>query len=121
MKTLLLFVVAVLFAHSSFAQASKAAVEHLSDARCFDIKQSVLADLPHFCGSAQTDNVRLSDFGHQIDLLAKNCEQPQLAHLLKKALAEHVNKNKQGCTAAAEKMVLPAMAKATAAAQSDDL
>jgi hypothetical protein len=81
-------------------------VERISEARCYDIKQSVLADLPHFCGTKKTDKVRLIDFGHQLDLLEKKCGQPELAYLLKKALNERVNKNSQArCNQNAEKMV----------------
>ena len=80
-------------------------VERISEARCYDIKQSVLADLPHFCGSQKTDKVRLIDFGNQLDLLEKKCGQPELAYLLKKALNERVQKqSKAGCDQNTEKM-----------------
>jgi hypothetical protein len=100
------------------AFAAQKAPAPLDEGRCFDIKQSVLADLPHFCGKAKSDKARLEDFGHQIDLLEKRCSQPQLAHLFRKALDERVNKESaSGCTAAAEKAVLPAKARAAAAGE----
>jgi hypothetical protein len=97
-----------------------AGAQPLNEGRCFDIKQSVLADLPHFCGSARTDKTRLQDFRHQIALLEKSCAQPQLAQLLRRALEERVAKGSaRGCTVAAEKAVLPT--KALARAASDEL
>jgi hypothetical protein len=96
---------------------SSAFAAPLNEGRCFDIKQSVLADLPHFCGTAKADRTRLQDFRHQIQLLEKSCKQPQLARLFRKALDERVNKRSAaGCTAAAEKAVLPPKAVAKAAA-----
>ncbi|MGZ3650533.1 MAG: hypothetical protein ACXVB9_06440 [Bdellovibrionota bacterium] len=113
MKKLAIAMLALIVAPSSFAAAS-AKTEHFSEARCFDIKQSVITDLPHFCGSAKAEKARSEDFGHQIDLLAKKCEQPQLARLLKKAVAERAAKNEAACTAEAEKMVKPSLSKASA-------
>lgn len=120
--TVLLFGFALAFGLAApiFAHAKAKAPAQLDEGRCFDIKQSVLADLPHFCGQARTDKTRLEDFHSQIDMIEKRCSQPQLAHLLRKALDERVNKeNASGCTAATEKAVLPA--KAQAASVSDDL
>jgi len=116
MMKIAIAMLALLVAPSSFAAGPAAGVraERFSEARCFDIKQSVITDLPHFCGSAKAEKIRAEDFGHQIDLLAKKCEQPQLARLLKKAVTERAAKNEAACMAEAEKMVKPSLSKAIA-------
>lgn len=94
------------------------AIERIPEARCYDIKQSVLADLPGFCGNEKTDKVRLIDFGSQLELLEKKCGQPELAYLLKKALNDRVyKKSKKDCALAAEKMLQPSQNKAQASSQ----
>lgn len=119
MKLFPLIAASFFFAYASYALAAKAPAQ-LDEGRCFDIKQSILADLPRFCGKAKADKSRLEDFGHQIDLLEKRCAQPQMAHLFRKALDERVSKESAaGCEAATEKAVLPA--KTRAAAVADEL
>lgn len=87
------------------------------EARCEQVRQSVLSDLPHFCSSDISDKVRLIDFGNQIELLEKHCGQAELAAKLKRALGERVHrKNRSACTTLAEEMVriVPSKARASA-------
>ena len=86
-----------------FVALSASAAPHISEERCFDIKQSVLADLPQFCAAAKVDKARLADFGRQIELIEKSCGQPQLSMLLRKAVDRRLSGQRTaGCVAKTE-------------------
>ena len=116
MKTLALL---ALVCAPSFAHAAKAA--KFSESRCTDIRQSVLADMPHFCESARMDQERADDFRRQLNLLEKKCNQGRVAQILRRALEERVDgKDAKGCVAATEEAVLPAAQKNKARASGSD-
>lgn len=57
--------------------------------RCDTVKSTALFELPAFCKSAVGDEktkVRLIDYGFQVEVLEKQCGEPEIAREIKRAL-----------------------------------
>ncbi len=59
----------------------------LGEGRCFDLKESVLADLSRSCGKVD------AALAKKIETLDKRCGQPQLARLFRKTYEKKVAAN----------------------------
>jgi hypothetical protein len=82
MKAFLLSLALSSIACAGALAAPAKAPAKLGEGRCFDLKQKVLHDVRDAQAGTALDR--------RIDQLAKQCDQPQLAHLLRKALQRRV-------------------------------